>query len=106
MKAEIWRGALNGARIGFLAGLGLAALYLVIYALGDTELDKSLGYSLLLVAFPTLFAVVPALQWLGLQGGSDWVGVVLLPLTLSLNTALWGAVIGVAVTVGKRIRPR
>jgi hypothetical protein len=98
VKAEIWCGTLKGAKIGFLAGLGLAVLYLVIGALGDTELSKSLGFSLLLVGFPTLFAIVPALQWLGIQGGMrEWVAVVLL--TLSLNGALWGAVIAAAITL-------
>ena len=99
MRAVIWRGILKGGRIGFLAGLCLAVLYVGIGALGDTELDKSLGFSLLLVGFPTLFAVVPALQWLGLQGGTRE-GVAVLLLTLSLNGALWGAVIGCAVALG------
>ena len=98
MKAEIRWGTLKGAKIGFLAGLCLAALYLVIGALGDTELTKSLGFSLLLIGFPTFFAIVSALQWLGIQGGMrEWVAIVLL--TLSLNGALWGAVIGAAMTL-------
>jgi hypothetical protein len=107
--AEIWRGTLKGAKTGFLAGLCLAALYVAIGALGDTELTKSLGFSLLLVGFPTLFAIVSALQWLGIQGGMhEAVAIVLL--TLSLNGALWGAVIGAAITLRslghrKRIRP-
>jgi hypothetical protein len=110
VKAEIWRGTLKDAEIGFLAGLCLAALYVVIGVLGDTELTKSLGFTLLLVGFPTLFAIVPALEWLGLQGGTRE-GVVVLLLILSLNGALWGAVIGAAVTLGslghrKRIRPQ
>jgi hypothetical protein len=109
VKAEIWSGTLKGAKIGFLAGLCLAALYLVIGASGDTELSKSLGFSLLLTGFPTLFAVVPALQWLGVQGGMRG-GAAIVLLILSLNGALWGAVIGVAITVrslGRRkwIRP-
>jgi len=103
VRAAIWRGTLKGGRIGFLAGLCLAVLYVVIGALGDTELDKSLGFSLLLVGFPTLFAVVPALQWLGLQGGTRE-GVAVLLLTLSLNGALWGAVIGCAVALGSLAR--
>jgi hypothetical protein len=109
VKAEISRGTLKGAKYGFLAGLCLAALYLVIGALGDTELTKSLGFSLLLVGFPTFFAVVPALEWLSLQGGMrEWAATVLL--TLSLNGALWGAVIGAAITLRslgyrKRITP-
>ena len=110
MKAEIRRGALKGAKIGFLTGLCAAVLYFVIGLLGGIELTKSLGFSLLLVGFPTFFAIVPALQWLGVQGGThEWVTVLLL--TLSLNGALWGAVIGLAVTLGslghrKRIRPQ
>ena len=43
-------------------------------------------------------AVVSALQWLGIQGGvREWVARVLL--TLSLNGALWGAVIRAAITL-------
>jgi hypothetical protein len=99
VQTEIWRGLLKGAKVGLLAGLCLAALYLFIGALGDTELNKSLGFSLLLVGFPTLFAIVPALEWLGIQGGTRE-GVVLLLLTLSLNGALWGTVIGTVVTLG------
>jgi hypothetical protein len=91
---------LKGARVGFLAGLCLTAPYTVLWALGATELGKSLGFSLLLVGFPTLFAVVPALQWLGVQGGTRE-GVVVLLLTLSLNGALWGAVIGAAASLTK-----
>lgn len=110
MKAGISRGTLKGAKIGCLAGLCLAALYVVIGALGDTELSKSLGFSLLLVGFPSLFAIVPALQWLGVQGGTRE-GVAVLVLTLSLNGALWGAVIGATIALGslgyrKRIRPQ
>jgi hypothetical protein len=98
MAAGIWYGTLKGAKIGFLAGLCLAALYLVIGALGGTELTKSLGFSLVLVGFPTFFAMVSALQWLGIQGGMrEWVAIVLL--TLSLNGALWGALIGAAITM-------
>ena len=61
-----------------------------------------------LVGFPTFFAIVSALQWLGIQGGMrEWVAIVLL--ALSLNGALWGAVIGAAITLRspgyrKRIR--
>ena len=99
MQTEIWRGLLKGAKVGLLAGLCLVAPYLFIGALGDTELNKSLGFSLLLVGFPTLFAIVPALEWLGIQGGTRE-GVVLLLLTLSLNGALWGTVIGTVVTLG------
>ncbi|HVK01063.1 MAG TPA: hypothetical protein VM365_09345, partial [Gemmatimonadales bacterium] len=45
---------------------------------------------------PTLFAVVPALEWMGLQGGT-YQGVAVLLFTLCLNGALWGAVLGVAL---------
>lgn len=95
MKTGIGRAALKGARIGILVGICLAAVYIVIGVLGTTELTKSLGFSLLLVGFPTLFAVVPALEWLGLQGGTRE-GIAVLLLTLMLNGALWGAIIGAA----------
>ncbi|HZM27785.1 MAG TPA: hypothetical protein VFB89_10535 [Gemmatimonadales bacterium] len=98
MKTEIGRAALKGAKVGLLAGLCLSAPYLAIGALGDTELNKSLGYSLLLVGFPTLFAIVPAIEWLGVQGGTRE-GVLLLLLTLSLNGVLWGTVVGTVVTL-------
>lgn len=106
---SIWRGTLKGAKTGLLAGVCLAVVYLVIGALTDTEFNKSLGFSLLLVGFPTLFAVVPALQWLGVQGGTRE-GVALLLLTPSLNGAVWGAIVGAAVTLwslvhGTRITP-
>jgi hypothetical protein len=109
VKAEIRRGTLRGIKIGFLIGLCVAALYVVIGVLGGTEITKSLGFSLLLVGFPTFFAIVPALQWLGAQGGTRE-GVLILWLTLPLNGALWGAVIGAAVTLGTpghwtRVRP-
>jgi hypothetical protein len=96
--AAVLVGTLKGAKIGLLAGLCLAALYLVILALGDTELDKSVGFTLLLVGFPTLFAVVPFLQWLGLAGGPHE-GVAMILLTLSLNGALWGTVVGAVLAL-------
>lgn len=99
MKAGIGRGTITGAKIGLLAGLCLAVLYITIGALGSTEFNKSLGFSLLLVGFPTLFAVVPALQWLGLEGGTRE-GIAIVLLTLSLNCALWGTIIGAAVDLG------
>ena len=102
LVTEIWRGTLKGSRAGVLIGLCLAALYLVIGALADTEFTKSLGFSLLLVGFPTLFAVVPVLQWLGVQGGTRE-GVAVLLLTLPLNATLWGAVIA-AITAPLRRR--
>jgi hypothetical protein len=99
VKAEIWRGPFKGARIGLLAGLCLAVPYLIVGALGDVELGKSVGFSLLFVGFPTLFAIVPALQWLGIHGGTRE-GVVALLLTLSLNGVLGGTLIGTAATLG------
>jgi hypothetical protein len=101
MQHGVGRQALRGARIGLLAGLCLSVLYLALGAIGTTDFGKSLGYSLLLVGFPTLFAVVPVLEWLGLQGGA-YQGVAALLLTLSLNGALWGAVLGTAVGLSKR----
>ena len=94
---------ITGAKIGGFAGLCLAALYVVVGLLGDTELTKSLGFSLLFVGFPTLFAVVPALQALGLQGGTRE-GVAVVLFTLSLNGTLWGAVIGAATGLAPLIR--
>ena len=93
MKAQIGRGLLRGARIGVCIGLCLAALYAAIGALATTEFNKSLAFSLLFVGFPTLFAVVPALQWMGLQGGTRE-GIAVLLLTLAGNGFLWGAIIG------------
>ena len=49
MLAEIGRGTFKGAKIGILAGLFLAALYIGIGALATTEFNKSLGFTLLLV---------------------------------------------------------
>jgi hypothetical protein len=57
---------------------------------------------MLLVGFPTLFVVVPVLEALGLQGGPRE-GIAVLLLTLTLNGALWGAIIGVAAA--RLIRP-
>jgi hypothetical protein len=95
--------ALRGARLGLLAGLCLAALYAALGAIGTTDFDKSLGYSLLLLGFPTLFAVVPALHWLGLEGGT-YEGVAALLVTLSLNGAMWGALLGAALGLGSLLR--
>jgi hypothetical protein len=93
---ELGRRILKAARIGMLAGLCIAVVYAVLGAVGTTEMSKSLGFSLLLLGFPTLFAVVPLLQWLGLQGGTSE-GIAVLLLTLSANGALWGAVVGAVV---------
>jgi hypothetical protein len=57
----MWR----GARIGALAGIALAVLYI---ALGTrvSEVTELLGYSLVIVGFPALFAAIPVVQALGL----------------------------------------
>jgi hypothetical protein len=88
-----------------LVGVCLAVIYFALGAVGTTDFGKSLGYSLLLVGFPTLFAVVPALEWLGLEGGTSQ-GVAALLLTLSLNGALWGAALGAAGDLAKRVHRR
>ena len=105
MQPGIAQRALRGARIGVLAGVCLAVIYFALGALGTTDFGKSLGYSLLLVGFPTLFAVVPALEWLGLEGGT-YQGVAALLLTLSLNGALWGVVLGAAFGLAQRLHRR
>lgn len=82
-----------------MAGLCLGAVYLLAFALGDTEFHKKVGYSLLLAGFPTLFAVVPLLEQLGLAGGKGE-RLALIPLTLLLNCALWGAAAGAITALG------
>jgi hypothetical protein len=84
-----------------LVGVCLAMIYFALGAVGTTDFGKSLGYSLLLVGFPTLFAVVPALEWLGLEGGNHQ-GTAAILLTLSLNGALWGAGLGAASGLAQR----
>jgi hypothetical protein len=105
MQPGIAQLALRGARTGVLVGMGLAVIYFALGALGTTDFGKSLGYSLLLVGFPTLFAVVPALEWLGLEGGT-YQGVAALLLTLTLNGALWGAVLGTVIGFTKLLHRR
>jgi hypothetical protein len=102
MQPGLGHRALSGARVGFLTGLCLAAIYLALGAVGTTDFGKSLGYSLLLVGFPTLFAVVPALEWLGLQGGT-YEGVAVVLVTLCLNLALWGAMFGAGLGLATRL---
>ena len=102
MGTGIGHRALKGARIGFLTGLCLAAIYLALGAVGTTDFGRSLGYSLLLVGFLMLFAVVPALEWLGLRGGASE-GVAALLATLCLNLALWGAVLGAGLGLAARL---
>jgi hypothetical protein len=108
--AKILRGSLRGAKIGLLAGLCLALLYPVILVLGDIELNKTIGYTLLFLGFPLIFAVEPFLRSLGLQGGKAE-AVTLVSLSLPLNGALWWAVVGSVIALlswGRRrwIRPQ
>lgn len=96
--AEILRGSLRWGKIGLLAGLCLALLYPVILVFGDIELNKTVGYTLLLVGFPLIFAVESFLRSPGLQGGKAE-AVTLVSLSLPLNGALWGAVVGSVITL-------
>lgn len=92
MGRHITHRILRGARSGLVAGLCLAALYLVLGARVN-EFTEFLGYSLLVVGFPSVFAILPVLQWIGIQGGlGEYVALVLL--ALSLNGILWGAILG------------
>jgi hypothetical protein len=88
----MWR----GARIGVLAGIALAVLYI---ALGTrvNEFTELLGYSLGIVGFPALFAAIPVVQALGLRGGlAEYAALV--SLTFPLNGVLWGAILGVLLS--------
>lgn len=98
VTAKILRGSLRGAKIGLLAGLCLALLYPVILVFGDIELNKTVGYTLLLVGFPLIFAVESFLRSLGLQGGKAE-AVALVLLSLPLNGALWGALAGSVIAL-------
>lgn len=90
------RRMLRGARIGLTAGLSLAGLYLVLGVCGSAR-TEFLAYSLLAVGFPSVFAILPLLQWVGIQGGlGECVPLVLL--ALSLNGSLWGALVGAILT--------
>jgi len=93
LDAHIGRRMRRGARRGFLAGLALAMLYA---ALGTRvhQFTELLGYSLVIVGFPALFAVIPVVQASGLRGGfGEYAAVVFL--TFPLNGLLWGAILGV-----------
>jgi hypothetical protein len=70
LDAHFGRRMLRGARIGVLAGITLAVLYI---ALGTrvNEFTELLGYSLVIVGFPALFAAIPVVQELG--SGAAWV---------------------------------
>ena len=92
MDADIGRRMRRGARIGALAGIALAVLYI---ALGTrvNEFTELLGYSLVIVGFPALFAAIPVVQELGLRGGLGEYAA-LVSLTFPLNGILWGAILG------------
>ena len=96
MGTPVGRRMSRGARIGALAGIALAVLYI---ALGTrvNEFTELLGYSLVIVGFPVLFAVIPVVQGLGLRGGLAEYAV-LVSLTFPLNGILWGAILGVFLT--------
>ena len=96
MDAHIGRRMRRGARIGVLAGIALAALYV---ALGTrvNEFAELLGYSLAIVGFPALFVAIPVVQALGLRGGlGEYAALVCL--TFPLNGILWGAILGVLLS--------
>ena len=88
---RMWR----GARIGLIAGITLAVLYV---ALGTrvNVFTELLGYSLAIVGFPALFAAIPVVQALGLRGGLGEYAA-LVALTFPLNGILWGAILGVVL---------
>jgi hypothetical protein len=85
----MWR----GARIGFLAGIALAALYI---ALGTrvNQFTELLGYSVGVLGFPALFAAIPVVQASGIRGGLGELAAIV-SLTFPLNGILWGAILGV-----------
>ena len=93
MNSHIGRRMRRGAGIGVLAGITLAVLYI---ALGTRVHDftELLGYSLVIVGFPVLFAAMPVVQELGLRGGFGEYAA-LVSLTFPLNGVLWGAILGV-----------
>ena len=96
MDAHIGRRMRRGARIGVLAGITLAVLYI---ALGTrvNEFTELLGYSLAVVGFPALFVAIPVVQALGLRGGLGEYAA-LVSLTFPLNGILWGAILGVILS--------
>ena len=95
MDAHTGRRIRRGAGIGALAGMALAALYI---ALGTrvNEFTELLGYSLIIVGFPALFAAIPVVQASGLRGGLGEYAA-LVSLTLPLNGILWGSILGVVL---------
>ena len=96
MDANMGRRMRRGAKIGVLAGIALAALYI---ALGTRvhEFTELLGYSLAIVGFPALFAAIPVVQASGLRGGMGEYAA-LVSLTFPLNGLLWGALLGILLS--------
>jgi hypothetical protein len=96
LDAHIGRRMWRGARIGTLAGIALAVIYI---ALGTrvNEFTELLGYSLGVVGFPALFAAIPVVQALGLRGGLGEYAA-LVSITFPLNGLLWGAILGIVLT--------
>jgi hypothetical protein len=96
LDAHIGRRMWRGARIGVLAGITLAVVYI---ALGTrvNEFTELLGYSLVVVGFPALFAAIPVVQALGLRGGLGEYAA-LVSLTFPLNGILWGAILGILLS--------
>jgi hypothetical protein len=96
LDAPIGRRMWRGAGIGVLAGITLALLYI---ALGTrvNEFTELLGYSLVIVGFPALFAAIPVVQELGLRGGLGEYAA-LISLTFPLNGLLRGAILGVVLS--------
>jgi hypothetical protein len=92
LNARIGDGIQRGAKVGLIVGVGLAVLYLAL-GVRVNEFTELIGYSLLLVGFPTVFAILPVLKWLGIQGGMGEY-VPLVSLTLSINGIPWGALLG------------
>jgi hypothetical protein len=86
------RGIRRGAGIGALAGIGLAVLYVAL-GLRVHEVTELLGYSLVVVGFPAIFAAIPVVHASGLRGGlGEYAALVCL--TFPLNGMLWGAILG------------
>jgi hypothetical protein len=92
LNARIGRGIQRGAKTGLIVGVGLAVLYLPLGARVN-QFTELIGYSLLLVGNPTVFAILPVLKWLGIQGGMGEY-VALVSLALPINGMLWGAFLG------------
>jgi len=86
----------RGARIGALAGIALAVVYVVL-GTHVNRFTELLGYSLAIVGFPALFAAIPVVQELGLRGGLGEYAA-LVSLTFPLNGLLWGAILGVVLS--------